>query len=100
MNTINQINRQATQTAKNVQNQTSQSAKAQPEASPAQSDSVTLTQAGSQMVQIEQQIQNAPAIDLQKVQEIKDAIASGSYRVDSQKVAEQLVALEKEQYLG
>ena len=36
------------------------------------------------------------AVDMRKVNEIRDAISNGSYTIDAQKIAESLLALERE----
>lgn len=68
---------------------------AKPEASkPAQVDSVSITSQAKQLGEIEKQAQSAPAIDKAKIEELKLAINKGEYRVDPQKLAENLANFE------
>ena len=54
------------------------------------SDSVATLQ------RLQQQIQAAPERDADRIQQVKQAIAEGSYRIDFEQVAVRMLALEKE----
>jgi negative regulator of flagellin synthesis FlgM len=57
---------------------------------------VNFTQSGLLMVRLEDIVRNAPAVDVERVAAIKDAIASGSYQIDEQRIADQMLRMEKE----
>ena len=79
----------ATTTAKNT------ASAPQPPAARADA-TVNLTQSGLLMVRLEDIVRNAPAVDVERVAAIKDAIASGSYQIDEQRIADQMLRMEKE----
>lgn len=58
------------------------------------SDTVQLTDVAAQVQKAEGVIAETPEVDKAKVQQIKDAISSGSYKVDAERVADQLMKLE------
>ncbi len=58
------------------------------------SDTVQLTDIAAQAQKAERVIAETPEVDKAKVQQIKDAISSGSYKVDAERVADQLMKLE------
>jgi negative regulator of flagellin synthesis FlgM len=55
------------------------------------SDSVTLSPMAQQLKSIESNIGTDKVFDAQKVSQIKDAIASGQFKVDTAKVADGLI---------
>jgi negative regulator of flagellin synthesis FlgM len=59
-------------------------------------DTVNLTQSGLLMVRLEDIVRNTPAVDVERVAAIKDAIASGSYQIDEQRIADKMLRMEKE----
>ena len=61
---------------------------------PSQDDNVHLTGTARQLQKASELIQNAPDVDVEKIEQIKAAIADGSYSVDAEAVAEKLLALE------
>ena len=58
-------------------------------------DSVNLTDAATRLQQLDEQLANAPAIDRARVDELRQAIADGRYKVDTVHVADKLIALER-----
>ncbi len=60
----------------------------------AQADRVTLTNTASRLQDIEQQLSNASSIDNERVAEVQSAIANGEYNVDSDRVADKMLAFE------
>ncbi len=57
-------------------------------------DQVTLTGTAARLRAIEQQLARVPVVDLERVQSMQDAIKSGEYRVDPQRVADKMIELE------
>lgn len=69
--------------------------------SPASQDSssgtsdVHITDSASQLASLEQALRNLPAVDEARVTQIRTAIEQGSYTVQPQQVADQLIQLEQ-----
>jgi len=61
---------------------------------PATHDTVSLTDTATNLQKINQEINELPVVDTQRVEAIRQAIASGNYEVDAQRTAEKMVALE------
>lgn len=57
-------------------------------------DSVAITDVGQKMIEVEKVIAAAPIIDRARIDEIKAAIADGSFRPDAEKIAAKLMELE------
>lgn len=55
---------------------------------------VSLTDTASKLRQLEAKIASQPVVDSQRVESIKKAIADGTFRVDSARTAEKMVAFE------
>lgn len=67
------------------------------EATPASdADRVTLTDSARQLQRLAEAVAAAPDTDLARVASLKDAVARGEYRIDAQRVADRMIALERE----
>jgi negative regulator of flagellin synthesis FlgM len=64
-------------------------------ASPAATGEVHITDTATQLAALEQGLRASPAVDSARVAQLRGAIEQGSYSVDPQQVATQLVALER-----
>ena len=63
---------------------------------PAATDSgVKLSDQAQQLQAIEERLRELPEVDSARVEQIKQAIADGSYQIDSTRIADKLIALEK-----
>ncbi|WP_260259089.1 flagellar biosynthesis anti-sigma factor FlgM [Vibrio intestinalis] len=62
----------------------------------AQQDAVSLSSEGRAVGEMHSQMASQPAFDQAKVDAIKEAIANGSYTVDPEKLADNMMRLEKE----
>ncbi len=60
------------------------------------SDAVEFSAAAQQLSSLKDELAALDAVDMRKVNEIRDAISNGSYTIDAQKIAESLLALERE----
>ena len=60
------------------------------------SDSVEFSTAAKQLSSLQDELASIDAVDMGKVDEIRQAISNGSYKIDTQKIAESLLALEGE----
>jgi len=64
-------------------------------AAPQASDHVTLTDSARSLQKIEEAIAKAPVVDTAKVATIKQAVSSGTYQIDSGRVADKLLQFER-----
>ena len=60
------------------------------------SDSVEFSSAAKQLSSLQDELAAIDAVDMGKVDEIRQAISNGSYKIDAQKIADSLLALEGE----
>ncbi|MEW6444509.1 MAG: flagellar biosynthesis anti-sigma factor FlgM [Pseudomonadota bacterium] len=58
------------------------------------SDSITLTETGSQIAATAREMAATPAFDSAKVERIKSLIAEGRYAIDPQRIADRFIELE------
>lgn len=59
-------------------------------------DAVSISSQSKKLGKMHDQLASSPAFDNAKVQAIKEAIANGSYVVDADKLAENMIKFEKE----
>ena len=57
-------------------------------------DTVSLSDNAVQLGKVEHSVATAPVIDTQRVEQLRQAIANGSYEVDAGKVADKLMQFE------
>ena len=60
------------------------------------SDAVEFSAAAQQLSSLKEELASLDSVDMGKVDEIRQAIYNGSYKIDTQKIAESLLALEGE----
>ena len=70
-------------------------AEAQSANPPAADSQVKLSNQAQQLQAIEERLRELPEVDSARVEQIKQAIADGSYQVDSKRIADKLIALEQ-----
>lgn len=61
----------------------------------ARSDQVSLTPKAQQLRGLDEQIANQPVVDAERVNAVKEALANGSYEIDSDRIAGKMMDLEK-----
>ena len=61
----------------------------------AQPENVVLTETAAKLRRLQAALKDIPIVDPQRVEEARQAIADGSYHVDSQREAEKFVQLER-----
>lgn len=99
MNDITNINSNRSQLSSNQagsvksQNEAKEGSQ-QSETSSSAADRVTLTNTASRLQNIEQQLSNASSIDNARVAEVQSAITSGDYAIDSDRIADKMLAFE------
>ena len=94
---INNINRSSTESV--TTNSSKARAKEAPESTPstrpAAEDTVSLSEESVQVGELRQQLNDISEVDTDKVEAIKREIANGNYPVDPERIAENLLNLEK-----
>ena len=60
------------------------------------SDSVEFSATAQHLSSLQDDLASIDAVDMGKVDEIRQAISNGNYKIDAQKIAESLLALEGE----
>ncbi|CAE6953325.1 COG2747 Negative regulator of flagellin synthesis (anti-sigma28 factor) [Vibrio sp. B1REV9] len=79
-----------------ARNDSSASSATESKRAPAQQDAVSLSQQGKAVSKLQQDMAASPAYDTAKVAAIKEAIANGSYKVDPEKLADNIIKFENE----
>jgi negative regulator of flagellin synthesis FlgM len=59
-------------------------------------ETVNLTRSGLLMSKLEELVQSLPVVDADRVSAIKEALASGSYDIDDQSVADNMIRFDRE----
>ena len=77
-------------------NSQEQSPTAAREKSAAAGDTVSITQSGFRMSKLEEIVQRTPVVDQDRVAAVKEALASGKYEIDNQRIADRMLRLERE----
>jgi negative regulator of flagellin synthesis FlgM len=63
---------------------------------PSSADTVSITQTALTLAKLEELVQSTPVVDSERVAAFKDAIASGTYEIDDQRVADRLLKFERD----
>ena len=66
-----------------------------PQATKAQADTVSLTDAAAQLPTLQQTISNSSGVDSERVESLRAAIADGSYSVDATELAQNMIGFEQ-----
>ncbi len=65
-----------------------------PASAPGGSEVVTLTDLGSRLQALTQSVADVPAVDAKRVEQFRQALADGSYQIDTDAVADKLANFE------
>jgi negative regulator of flagellin synthesis FlgM len=93
LNSSGVINKQKIEQQNQVKQDASQHAVKSTQVRTAQ-DSVSITPQAQQLNQLHKKANDAPAIDQKKIEQIKKAIMSGEYKIDADKLAENIAGFE------
>jgi len=67
------------------------------EASAAQpADTVNVSRSAVLLGKLEELVRNSPSVDTERVRTLKDALSSGSYEIDDQAVADNMIRMDRE----
>jgi flagellar biosynthesis anti-sigma factor FlgM len=58
-------------------------------------DTVSLTSMGSELQNLEQRVTEAPMVNQERIQSIKDALSRGDYPFNPERIAEKMLDMEK-----
>lgn len=67
-----------------------------PVSAAAASDSLSLTGEATGLQNLQRELQSAPAVDSNRVEAVRDSLASGSYKVDSDAIANRMMDLDQQ----
>jgi negative regulator of flagellin synthesis FlgM len=59
-------------------------------------DTVSLTNTATQLQSLQQTLSNVPEVNAERVEALRAAIADGTYKVDPEKVAQNLIEFERQ----
>lgn len=65
-------------------------------ATPRSGDTVNLTRSGVLLSKLEELVQSVPVVDADRVRAVKEALTAGTYEVDDQAVADNMIRLDRE----
>lgn len=98
MNDITNINSNRAQLSSNqsssIKSRNEAKQENQNESASTMGDRVTLTDTASRLKNIEQQLNNASAVDNARVAEVQAAISNGEYTVDADRIADKMLSFE------
>lgn len=77
-----------------VKQQAAQTASANATVKQSSADSVSITPQAKQLSELQKKTNEAPVVDQKKIEELKIAITSGNYKIDHQKLAENIANFE------
>jgi len=63
--------------------------------SSAESDAVTLTRTATELLELRQQLDALPDVDMQRVEAIRQALSDGSYTIDTARIVDNLIQAER-----
>lgn len=94
---INNINRSSTDALSSSTSKTrsKESAESKPTTSAPTADTVSLSEETVHIRELQQKLDSISEVDSEKVEAIKQEIAKGNYPIDSNKIAANLIDLEK-----
>jgi len=92
LNSANQVKQKVEQQTQVKQQNVQQSSAEHTKAT--KQDSVSLTPQAQQMSELQKKSADAPAVDQKKIEQLKKAIAAGEYKIDPEKLANNIANFE------
>lgn len=91
-----QVNTQKTPTGKSqaAQSPQTQPAADQARAQSARGENVSLSSQAKNLKQLEQSLDSYPEVDDDRIEQIKSALADGSYKIDAEKLAQKMLDMD------
>jgi negative regulator of flagellin synthesis FlgM len=71
-------------------------ARASEPSAPQTGDTVNITRSAVLLGKLEEIVHSSPSVDAERVRAIKEALSSGSYEVDDQAVADNMIRMDRE----
>ncbi|HIF9133263.1 TPA: flagellar biosynthesis anti-sigma factor FlgM [Photobacterium damselae] len=96
MTTMRSQQQKVNDNASSTSNTTASTSNTTASTTPTQHDEISLSAQGKAVGQIHQQLATEPSFDADKVAKIKEAISNGSYKVDPDKLASNIMKFENE----
>ncbi|WP_417544449.1 flagellar biosynthesis anti-sigma factor FlgM [Marinobacter sp.] len=91
-----QVNTQRTTADKPANSQNAgQTAREQTKAQSARGENVNLSSQARNLKQLEQKLGDYPEMDDERIEEIRTALANGTYKVDAEKLAQKMLDMDK-----
>lgn len=85
-----QIAKQKVEQQTQVKQQVAQTAVKSEQSKQLGQDSISLTPQAKQLRELQKKANDAPTLDLKKIEQLKKAISSGEYKVDAEKLAQNM----------
>lgn len=93
LSNTNQVKQKVDQQAQVKQQATQQSVQSE-QAKMASRDSVSITPQAKQLGELQKKAQDAPVVNQKKVEQLKQAITNGEYKIDPEKLAKSIANFE------
>lgn len=93
LSNTNQVKQKVDQQAQVKQQATQQSVQSE-QAKMASRDSVSITPQAKQLGELQKKAQDAPVVNQKKVEQLKQAISNGEYKIDPEKLAKSIANFE------
>jgi len=86
----------ATRRAETAKQSDPDQAGAAPAGASSERETVKLTHSALLLSRVADVVREAPVVDAERVRAIKEKLASGSYRIDDQSIADQMIRMDRE----
>ncbi len=90
----NRLTQSGSRNAQRVNEKTEGAGSSDKSSSTSGADKVSLTRTAARLKELEQRLSDQAPVDTRRVNDMKNAIASGEYRVDADRVADKMINFE------